>query len=224
MPSEVNRINLGGVNCYLLRSPKGYVLIDTGFSTKRTVLERELGKAGCKPGNLKLILLTHGDMDHAGNCAYLHEKYVAPTAIHSKDSAMVKQGEMGINRKTKPDKVSLIFKILMVFAKRLAEKHPFEKFMPDFEIDESFDLTAYGLDAKVLHIPGHSKGSIGVLTSSGDLFCGDMFYNIPGFGLVDDLIDHEKSMKRLASLRIAKVYPGHGRPFPIGDVIKSKVH
>ncbi|RLI67201.1 hypothetical protein DRO91_10540, partial [Candidatus Heimdallarchaeota archaeon] len=30
-------------------------------------LERELEKAGCKPGDLKLVVLTHGDFDHTGN-------------------------------------------------------------------------------------------------------------------------------------------------------------
>ena len=189
------------------------MLVDTGFPTGRIKLDRELEKAGCRPGNLRLVLLTHGDVDHVGNCAYLREKYGAPVVIHAKDAEMVKSGNTGSGRKARPDSVSLIFRILMLFTRRMAEKHPVEKFTPDLEIDESFDLTAYGLDAKVLHIPGHSKGSIGVLTGSGDLFCGDMFYNMPGFGLVDDLLDHESSMKKLTRFRIETVYPGHGRPF-----------
>ena len=54
MHSEVKSINLGGVNCYLAKCADGYILIDTGFPTKRDALVRELHKAGCKPGSLKL--------------------------------------------------------------------------------------------------------------------------------------------------------------------------
>lgn len=57
---------LTDVNCYLIKTGDSYILIDTGFSTKRTDFEKELKGAGVRPGNLKLIVLTHGDFDHAG--------------------------------------------------------------------------------------------------------------------------------------------------------------
>jgi glyoxylase-like metal-dependent hydrolase (beta-lactamase superfamily II) len=41
-----------------------------------------------------------------------------------------------------------------------------------------------------------------VLTSEGDLFRS-----------VSDLSDYEASLKKLGDLKIAKVYPGHGKPF-----------
>lgn len=71
MSSGITTINLGGVNCYLLRSETGFVLIDTGFQTRRARLDAELEKADCVPGKLKLILLTHRDVDQVGNCAHL---------------------------------------------------------------------------------------------------------------------------------------------------------
>lgn len=220
MNPEVTIINLGGVNCYLAKSKTGFILVDTGFSTRRSALLQKLEKAGCRPGNLKLIVITHGDIDHTGNAAFLREKYGTKVAIHACDAGMVKDGNIGANRKAKPDRLSLVFKVLMVFTRRLAAKHPVEKFNPDLEIDEGFDLSRYGLDARILHIPGHSKGSIGVLTAKGDLFCGDLFYNMPGFRFVDNIEDYEASLKKLAGLKIGRVYPGHGKPFHISKVIK----
>ena len=58
------------VNCYLIKADNHYFLIDTGMPNKRKVIEKELKSAGCRPGNLTLIILTHGDLDHAGNAAY----------------------------------------------------------------------------------------------------------------------------------------------------------
>lgn len=61
MPQEITTIHFRGVNCYLVKTGDGgYALIDTGFSTKRTDIEKELENAGCKPGNLKLIALPLG--------------------------------------------------------------------------------------------------------------------------------------------------------------------
>jgi hydroxyacylglutathione hydrolase len=85
-------------------------------------------------------------------------------------------------------------------------------------VDESFNLLEYGLEAKILYLPGHSKGSIGILTAGGGLFCGDLFYNFfnrPGFiCCINDLKDYQISIRKLKELTIKRVYPGHGPPFP----------
>ena len=70
------------VNCYLVRTSDGFILIDTGRTNKRGVIEKELEKAGCQPENLALIVLTHGDFDHCGNAAYLRKKFGTQIAMH----------------------------------------------------------------------------------------------------------------------------------------------
>jgi hydroxyacylglutathione hydrolase len=214
MGQEIKIINLKGVNCYLIKSGSGFILIDTGFKSKRAVVEKELASAGCGPGDLKLIILTHGDSDHADNCAYLREKYGAKIAMHEGDAGMVERGDMGWNRKAKPDRMSLLFKIMS----HVVKPGKFETFKPDLYIDESFDLSAYGLDAKVLHLPGHSKGSIGVLTAGRELFCGDLLYNFfgrPNSQFIDDLADFYASIEKLKILNVKRIYPGHGKAFPL---------
>jgi len=211
--SLTKTINLGGVNCYLFAAGDGYILVDTGFATKRIQLENSLKSAGCKPGKLKLILLTHGDSDHAGNCAYLRRKYNCKIAMHNLDSGMVERGDMNWNRKAKPDRFSLIFRLIGFFANTFSKGDEFEKFTPDIMIDEGFDLSPYGLQVRIIHIPGHSKGSIGILTDDGELFCGDFAYNMPGFQFIDDMVDYNQSMQKLKDLRFETIYPGHGKLF-----------
>ncbi|MGD0727546.1 MAG: MBL fold metallo-hydrolase [Spirochaetia bacterium] len=221
MSSQIKTINLGGVNCYLASSPDSFVLIDTGFSGKRALLLKELESAGCAPGKLRLILITHGDADHAGNAAYLREKFGAKIAMHADDAGMVERGDMGWNRKAKPDKMSLIMKVMASVMNKFVKSGVFQKFTPDMTVDDGFDLSAYGLDAAVLHLPGHSKGSIGILTKDGDLFCGDLFYNMPGFKFVDNLKDHDDSVKKLKGLNVHTIYPGHGKALREGYLQKQ---
>lgn len=221
MPSQIEAVNLGGVNCYLLSAGDGYILVDTGFTSKRSELEKRLESAGCKPGKLKLIILTHGDTDHAGNGAYLRVKYGCTIAMHGADSRMVEEGDMNWNRKAKPDRFSLLFRVVGFVANAFNTKDTFERFKPDMIIDEGFDLSPYGFSGKILHLPGHSKGSIGILTEDGGLICGDFAYNMPGFQFVDNLADHTESMKKLKGLRIQTLYPGHGKPFPMTRLQKE---
>jgi hydroxyacylglutathione hydrolase len=224
MPQEITTIRLplpyklGSVNCYLVQTDAGYVLIDTGGSNRRAALERELAGAGCQPGDLKLIVLTHGDFDHTGNAAYLGKKFGAKIAMHEGDSGMVERGDMFWNR----DKGGILFRmmasILFGFGKS-------KRFKSDLYIDESVDLSEYGFDARVLSIPGHSKGSIGILTAGGDLFCGDLLENTqePALNsIMDDLAAANASVGKLQSLEINTVYPGHGQPFPMERLLTSR--
>ncbi|MHA2298475.1 MAG: MBL fold metallo-hydrolase, partial [Candidatus Hodarchaeales archaeon] len=107
-------IKLGFVNSYLVKAGDGHILIDTGFPRKRKELEKELENADCKPGNLKLIIATHQDFDHTGNCAYLREKYDTKIAMHIEDSEAVERGDMLWNRNARNIFTRMIFKIILI--------------------------------------------------------------------------------------------------------------
>jgi glyoxylase-like metal-dependent hydrolase (beta-lactamase superfamily II) len=205
---DVKTIILDGFNgnCYLLKTENGYVLIDTGGKFKRKKLEQELVCGGCKPGDLNLIILTHGDFDHTGNCVYLREKYHTKIAMHKYDIGMVEYGDMFWNRQTGNRLIKKVINVLFNI----------ERFKPDVELDEQSDLSEYGLNAKILYLPGHSKGSIGILTSDKNLFCGDLFTNrkkpAPN-SLVDNMNDFNERINKVKSFTIHTVYPGHGKLF-----------
>jgi hydroxyacylglutathione hydrolase len=207
---------LGGVNCYLIETDAGYVLVDTGSSNRRNDLEKGLESAGCKPGNLKLIVLTHGDFDHTGNAAYLRSKYLTKIAMHYDDSGMVEQGDMFFNRKIPNILLRMIIPVFFGFDKS-------KRFVPDLYIDDGYNLSVYGLDAEVISIPGHSKGSIGILTGGGDFFCGDLLENTKEPAL-NSLIDQpgaaNASIEKLKSLEMSTIYPGHGESFPM-DMLRN---
>ena len=202
-------------NCYLIKTDCGHILIDTGCSNKRIYLEKELKRAGCRPGTLKLILLTHGDFDHTGNAAYLRKKFNTEIAMHYGDSGLVENGDMFCNRKTG----NIVIKIIVNAFIGLNHN---DRFKPDLTIDDGYRLSEYGFDAKVLHLPGHSQGSIGILTNEGDLFCGDLFMNMnkPSLtSLVDNAAKLNSSIEKLKGLKINTVYPGHGKPFPMNSFL-----
>ena len=220
MPTEIKPISLplplrmGSVNCYLIQTHTGYVLIDSGGSGNRKELLRHLESAGCRPGTLKLIILTHGDFDHTGNAAYLRRAFGSKIAMHPGDLGMAEQGDMFYNRKQPNLLIRTLVPLLTGFGKS-------QRFSPDVLVSDGDDLTGNGLDARVISIPGHSKGSIAILTDSNDLFCGDLLENTkePAIGsLTDDMPSAQASLEKLTGLKIGMVYPGHGQPFPMSHL------
>lgn len=212
-------IDLGLANAYLLRGASGFSLIDTGPSNKRRKLIEALAAAGCGPGDLELLILTHGDFDHTGNAATLQAEYGAEIAMHAQDAGMAEHGDMLWNREVGKKPVYRILMKAMLVVMRMGNP---ERFRPDVLLEDGQELSEYGLAARVLHLPGHSKGSIGILTAEGDLYCGDLFMNNsrPGkTSLVDDAAALDASMDSLRGLGIRMVYPGHGGPFPLEAVM-----
>jgi hydroxyacylglutathione hydrolase len=208
---------MGIVNCYLIETDAGYVLIDTGGSNSRKELVRQLESSGCKPGHLKLIVLTHGDFDHTGNAAYLRTAFGGKIAMHHDDLGMVECGDMFVNRKKSNILIRKLLPIFSGFGRS-------ERFTPDLLVEDGHDLSEFGFDARVISIPGHSKGSIGILTADGDLFCGDLLENMDKpvlNSLTDDLAAANASVEKLGSMGIGTVYPGHGASFPMNLVGKG---
>ena len=204
------------VPCYLVKTGRVFLLIDSGDSSACAILQQALDQAGVKPGNLAMVILTHGDFDHAGNAAFLREKYGARVAMHAEDAEMVRRGDQGWNRKAKPDRVTFFGRMIMFVSTHLIKPAPFQVFAPDLFVEEGTALMEDGFDAKILHLPGHSRGSIGVFTADGRLFCGDLLMNMikPDLHfMIDDSSACQASIEKLKKLDITLIYPGHGKPF-----------
>jgi glyoxylase-like metal-dependent hydrolase (beta-lactamase superfamily II) len=215
---EIKHLSLGMVNAYLVKTNKSIFLIDTGFAMTRSKLEDALEMEGVKPGDIKLVIITHGDIDHIGNGAYLQKKYGLKIAVHEADAWLCTSGKSIQNRKRISSPLSKIKSSILraLIIKPLMKKYPLEAFEPDMILTEGQDFKNEGFDARVVHIPGHSKGSIGIFTAEGDFFSGDTINNRKK-PTVADIVENEttlaESLEKIKTLNIRTIYPGHGKPF-----------
>ena len=138
--------------------------------------------------------------------------------MHRDDSGMAEQGDMFVNRK----KPNIIIKVLLPIFSGFGKK---DRFTPDIHVSDGYDLSDFGLEARIICLPGHSKGSIGVVTANGELFCGDLFENtkVPALNaLMDDRAAASVSIQKLKNMNIKSVFPGHGPPFTM-DVLMNNI-
>jgi len=234
MAYEIIRIDLDGVNCYLAKTQQGLLLFDTGghlvmdkqFANRRGLLQKELEAVGCTEQDLNLIVLTHGDNDHVCNAAYFRKKYKANIAMHKEDIELVETPTLHSLMESfqyRSFGYRMVFHLLKKTITNVIQKtlNDFETFSPDVLLEDGFSLLPFGLDANVIHIPGHTKGSVAILTNDGDLIAGDMFCNNgkPDIALnASDFKQLHTSLHKLKGLSIRTVYPGHGNPFQFTEL------
>src|SRR5205809_719396 len=85
----VYQIDLPWVNAWLLASAAGAVLIDSGTRWDRRRILEAFDTLFPDGVNLRNVLLTHGHCDHAGNAAFLCERYGASLSAHADEAPFI---------------------------------------------------------------------------------------------------------------------------------------
>lgn len=194
----INRLVVGSLsaNCWIVGSrPEGEgMVIDPGGNAE--IIHKAIVDSGL---DIKVIALTHGHSDHIAALYEIQDSTGAEVAIHTADADFLEgrgsfSSQFGISYKTPPE--------------------------PDRLLREG-DIIAIGsLSFSVVHTPGHTPGSI-CLLSEDKVFTGDTLFRrgigttlMPGSSrrqLIDSI---QTRLMVLPDNTI--VYPGHGRETTIG--------
>jgi hydroxyacylglutathione hydrolase len=205
--------------CHLIEADGGIVLVDAGSPRKEGVIMERL--RGLGRDDLKLIFITHAHFDHYGSAAALRRLTGAPIAIHSADRDAMAGGETPLG------KVRLwgrVIKLILPLAERRIRPEPTTA---DVIVEEGDRLAPYGIDAEVLHTPGHTHGSCSLIVDGRLAFVSDLVSQVgwPHAQLVyaQDWDELGTSLRRVQQLEPEWVYTGHGgRPIPRNVFLKIK--
>jgi glyoxylase-like metal-dependent hydrolase (beta-lactamase superfamily II) len=199
-------------NAYLVVGTDGVALVDTLAEGREHWLLDELAAFGVAPGELDVIVLTHGHGDHAGSAAALRALTGAPIAIGAGDLEVVRRGEIDEIRPTG------------AFGRRRLERgrvhRRFPGFEPDIVVEDALDLHAFGVPARMEVVgDGHTPGSAVIRLDSGDVLVGDLVRGrvvIPGAPAEhlfhDDVARVHDQLAGLIEDGAGWFWPGHGGP------------
>lgn len=197
---HILKLGVGSIptNCYLVwdGETKETIIIDPGSEPDKII--KAIKSRHLKP---TAVFITHGHWDHIG--ASLSIKNMAPhitVAGHNDDALMVMSPEMNFSAKSNRNVVGA----------------PFQRLLKDGD-----ELTLGKYKFKVIHVPGHSPGSIclyfaGNKEEAPVLFSGDViFFNAIGRtdfpGCSAELLDKGIREKILVLPPETVVYPGHDK-------------
>jgi len=89
---NVHYVGASGVSSYLITSPEGHVLIDTGFEQTVPIIRENVKKLGFRMEDIKFILASHAHVDHAGGHALVKELTGARIVMSEADAALLASG------------------------------------------------------------------------------------------------------------------------------------
>ena len=206
---KVQRIKGGTDNCYLVSEGKNAILIDTASAQCL-----EMVTAECDKYEMKLIVLTHVHFDHAENAAELSKRYNVPVAFHKADEKLFKSFDEQPLRS-----YGLVGKAVLGLSLKVLRNTKVVRPENTVYIKDGDDLSQYGINAKVIELPGHTMGSVGIDVEEKHLFVGDELDNWikPGVGhLYYDFDALKRSVEKIRDLGERTIYYGHGNPTPNG--------
>jgi hydroxyacylglutathione hydrolase len=207
---QVQRLPLAGTNAFLI-SGKRHVLVDTGPARARAALMDGLASLGVRGEDLSLVLATHAHATSVGNAAFLQRTFGVPLAVHGADAPIL---ATGIDRRASiTEPVSALM--------HWVGDRRFEAAHPDVVFGHTTSLYQYGIEATVVHTPGHTIGSASVLLQSGDAIVGDLLMGGSFGGRVSPSYPHRhyfaevparvpRSLALLNRLGAQRLHPGTG--------------
>ncbi len=177
-------------NSYLILDEKK-ILIDTGTGSDIS-LKKWVYQHTEK---LDMIINTHAHLDHVGG----NRLFDAPVAVHESDVEELETGGLyGTG--------SLFGKSAMSKVSRI--------------LSDGTSLKLGELTLDIIHTPGHTPGSMCILSTSGHLFSGDTLFSSGDFGRTDlpggDQHELLHSLERLKKVDFEFLMPGHMECVPNG--------
>ena len=209
--SKVVPIRAGVGHCYLIIHQKGFFLVDTGSPGYANKITKVIRSRGLPIDDLQFIFLTHTHYDHAGNAAALKKVSGAPIIVHESEASMLRAGWHKIPEGTNP-----LFRIISTLGRKFSPSHThFDGVEPDIVFSASLSTYEFGVEATLLHTPGHTHGSASLLFDC-CLFGGDCIFNLAG-KIWPPFANDEKillsSWQVIDELEITWLYPAHGKRF-----------
>jgi glyoxylase-like metal-dependent hydrolase (beta-lactamase superfamily II) len=208
--SNLHAIDFNGrVWAYLYTEADALTLIDTGIAGDIQLIFDAIEEAGRRASDVRQIVLTHCHKDHAGTAAELRRRTGAPILAHRLDAPVIR-GEVAPADPLLSTAERAIFDTVAVNIPD-AEPSPVDR---ELEDGDEIDLDG---GARIIHVPGHTPGSIAVhVPRIRSLFTGDAVAAIgsrPFVGFFN--IDREQakqSVRRLAEIDFDVGCFGHGPP------------
>lgn len=214
----VEIISLGMVNVFLIKGSKQHILIDTGMKNSQKKILQELSSIGIQPEQIGLIVLTHSHEDHIGSLKAMADLTDAQVVIHEKEYETIEKGNDEVRG------ITFAGKVVMGTAHRMMSRRDsvHGSSLPvkaTIMTEDTFDLKSFGVEGRLVHTPGHTKGSLSVLMENGDAILGDsimamMPWSRPGKPIVGyDMKMTARSIRKLMTMGAKRFYLSHGKVY-----------
>jgi glyoxylase-like metal-dependent hydrolase (beta-lactamase superfamily II) len=219
----LHRIGNDIVAAYLVVTDDGLTLVDAGVAGQWSDLRAELTTLGRDLAEIRGVVLTHGDSDHVGFAERLRRDHGVPVYVHEADvpraRGEVTKGNAGMGG----FRIGPLLRFLWYAGRRGGLRTTWLREVEHVGDGDVLDLPGA---PRIVHLPGHTPGSVAVHVPSVDaVFVGDalttghVLTGATGPQPAPFTLDPDAALSaldRIAALPATWVLPGHGAPFSGG--------
>ena len=201
-----------GANAYLLLGGT-LALVDAGMPGSEEAILTYIEGLGLSASDLSYIIITHHHLDHVGSLAALRARTPAQVLAHPGDAPFIS------GKESPPPAQSAVMRFLLwLLAPLMPASDPATV---DLTLEDGDHLDTSGPlgSATVVHVPGHTPGSIALhFPTERLLICGDTIdhrsgqLGPPPQRFTADMHQAIVSLRRIAGLEFDVLCPGHGAP------------
>jgi len=175
------------------------LIIDTGFSPAKELILDDIRSAGRDPSEIAGIILTHAHPDHTGSAKAIRDIAGCTVAAHPLDRPAIENPDPALLASPAPGVAPLV-----------GGPVPVGRTLSDGDTVSA----GKGLTLEVIHVPGHTPGSIALLLKEEmALFAGDAVQAPGRMPIFADPAALVRSIRRLKSIPgLAHFLPGHDQP------------
>jgi glyoxylase-like metal-dependent hydrolase (beta-lactamase superfamily II) len=196
---------------YVIGKPdsKDLSIIDAGLVGKGDYKLGSIDRLGIDFASIKRVIMTHTHLDHIGCLSEILEQMPwAELWVHDIEARPLEAGDERIVYGME------MFKSMCMSQYNL--KPGFFSFRVDRSLYGGEDLELGGITWEVMHVPGHSPGSIALYDRQRRILIpGDVVYADYAIGRFDlhgaSGSEHKESLVRLGELDVDTLLPGHNR-------------
>lgn len=85
-------VGVSGVSSFLITTPEGHILIDTGFEDTVPLIKKSVEQLGFKLSDIKILLSSHAHIDHTGGHALMKKLTGASIYASAGDARILESG------------------------------------------------------------------------------------------------------------------------------------
>jgi len=225
--AEVIQYTLGMSNGFFVKD-RSIIAVDSGSELGREYFLSVCKACGIRPEQIRLLIVSHGHVDHFVNMGEMKAVTGAPVMCHKNAERTLREalypdvrprnrlGEW-IRSQSPPDE------------EPVPVVHPIA---PDIVVEGTVDLGPWGVDGRLVETFGHSLSCMSLVLDSGQAIVGDLLVADPRdssaslayFSYTDDQSVADQQLFAGVSYLLEHAetfYSGHGGPFARDEIIRA---
>ena len=210
---NVYYVGAADLSSYLITTPKGHILLDSGMLETVPLVRANIEKLGFKLADVKALVNSHAHYDHAGGLAELKRLTKATLYASEADAKLLARGGKG--------------------DPNYGDRFEFEAVSADQTFNDGWKLKLGGTTMTAMVTPGHTQGCTSWtmdVTEAGRRLKAIFVCSVtaPGYTLVGNkehpeiVSDYESTFRRLKALKVDLFLSSHASAFEMAEKLELR--